>query len=53
MTEEFDLFLEEIERHNQAWIAQQQAMNDHVLKRHAELLEQERRALQDRRKRKQ
>lgn len=44
-TEESNKFLEEVGIHNQAWLDEQERINDGVIKLHTELLEQQRRAL--------
>lgn len=45
-TEESNKFLEDVKIHNQAWLDEQKAINDGVIKLHEELLAAERRALQ-------
>lgn len=47
-TEESNAFLEDVGIHNQAWLDEQERINEGVIKRHEELLEAERRALLNR-----
>lgn len=44
-TEESNKFLEEVGIHNQAWLDEQEKINEGVIKRHQELLDAQRRAL--------